>query len=108
MKVDERPQLELIIYLLDAWLLSHRFNFLSYPGGAFCCCFRDQGGWGCSVAFLLGKSWVFDLICTYVWISGTVALMLIISSAFFLPAAGRIGQGISHGEVVNCIQLDDA
>lgn len=54
-KVDERPQLELIIYLLDAWLLSHRFNFLSYPGGDSCCCFRNQGGLGCSVAFLLGK-----------------------------------------------------
>lgn len=54
-KVDERPQLELIIYLLDDWLLSHRFNFLSYPGGASCCCFRDEGGWGCSAAFLLGK-----------------------------------------------------
>lgn len=76
-KADERPQLELIIYLLDAWLLSHRFNFLSYPGGAFCCCFRDKGGLGMLGCFLLGKRQVPDLMCTYVWISGTVAPMLI-------------------------------
>lgn len=57
-------------------------------------------------------------MCTYVWISGTVALMLIISSAslrqvgilvspeFCLPAAGLDRAG--NFAVVGCIQLDDS